>query len=95
MTGHGSSPTAPSTSRTNGLAVASLVLGIIGVFLFNIILGPLAIVFGAVGLRKAPAKGGAGMAKAGIVLGIVDLVVFGALLAVSAANGGFHWYVGG
>lgn len=95
MTSYGSSPTASPNSRTNGLAVASLVLGIIGVFLFNVILGPLAIVLGAVGLRRAPAKGGAGMAKAGIVLGILDLVVFGVLLAVSAAHGGFHWYVGG
>lgn len=35
------------------------------------------------------------MAKAGIVLGALALVVFVVLLAVSAANGGFAWYVGG
>ncbi|GAA4792303.1 DUF4190 domain-containing protein [Streptomyces ziwulingensis] len=94
MTSYGSSSAAPR-SRTNGLAVASLVCGIIGLFVFNVILGPVAIVLGAVGMRQAPAKGGAGMAKAGVVLGILDLVIFGVLLAVTAANGGFSWYVGG
>ncbi|MFJ1969735.1 DUF4190 domain-containing protein [Streptomyces sp. NPDC087903] len=95
MTSYGSSSAASSRSRTNGLAIASLICGIIGVFLFNVILGPIAIVLGAVGMRQAPAKGGAGMAKAGVVLGIVDLVVFGILLALTAANGGSTWYVGG
>ncbi|MEU0743014.1 DUF4190 domain-containing protein [Streptomyces sp. NPDC006134] len=95
MTGYGSSPAASAGSRTNGLAIASLVCGIIGLFLFNVILGPIAIVLGAVGLRQAPAKGGAGMAKAGIVLGIVDLVLFFVLMAVAASGGGFTWYVGG
>ncbi|MET7454682.1 DUF4190 domain-containing protein [Streptomyces sp. NPDC005574] len=95
MTSYGSSSAASSRSRTNGLAIASLICGIIGVFLLNVILGPIAIVLGVVGMRQAPAKGGAGMAKAGVVLGIVDLVLFGILLAVSAANGGFTWYVGG
>ncbi|GGS48386.1 DUF4190 domain-containing protein [Streptomyces griseoviridis] len=95
MTSYGSSSAASSRSRTNGLAVASLVCGIIGLFLFNVILGPVAIVLGAVGMRQAAVKGGGGMAKAGVVLGVIDLVIFGVLLAVTAANGGFTWYVGG
>ncbi|MFF8831541.1 DUF4190 domain-containing protein [Streptomyces sp. NPDC015131] len=82
-------------SRTNGLAIAGLVCGIVGVLFFNIILGPLAIIFGAVALRQSSVKNGAGMAKAAIALGIVDLVVFGILLAVAASTGGFTWYVGG
>ncbi|CAL9342804.1 hypothetical protein SUDANB58_00302 [Streptomyces sp. enrichment culture] len=94
MTGYGSSPAASTGSRTNGLAIASLVCGIIGLFLFNVVLGPIAIVLGVVGMRQAPARGGAGMAKAGIVLGVVDLVLFLVLMAV-AASGGFTWYVGG
>ncbi|MFF4397353.1 DUF4190 domain-containing protein [Streptomyces sp. NPDC001480] len=93
MTSYGGSPAA--SSRTNGLAIAGLVCGIVGVFFLNLVLGPLAIVFGAVGLRQAGAKNGAGMAKAGIILGIVDLVIFVVLLAVAASNGGFTWYVGG
>ncbi|MEU9980722.1 DUF4190 domain-containing protein [Streptomyces sp. NPDC050856] len=96
MTGYGTSGThGHAQSRTNGLAVAGLVCGVIGVFFLNVILGPLAIVFGAVGLRQAATKGGAGMAKAAIVLGVVDLVIFGILMAVAASTGGFSWYVGG
>ncbi|MFD7433844.1 DUF4190 domain-containing protein [Streptomyces sp. NPDC059861] len=95
MTGYGSTPAASPGSRTNGLAIASLTCGIIGIFLFNVILGPIAIVLGAVGMRQAPAKGGAGMAKAGIILGVLDLVIFGVLLALAASEGGFSWYVGG
>jgi hypothetical protein len=95
MTGYGSSPAASAGSRTNGLAVASLICGIVGLLIFNVILGPVAIVLGAGGRRQAPAKGGAGMAKAGIVLGVIDLVLFLVLWAVAASNGGFSWYVGG
>ncbi|MEG8276480.1 DUF4190 domain-containing protein [Streptomyces sp. AHA2] len=86
---------AASGSRTNGLAIASLCCGIIGLFFLNIILGPLAIVFGAVARRQASARNGAGMAKAGIILGVVDVVLWLILLAVAANNGGFSWYVGG
>ncbi|GAA3290820.1 hypothetical protein GCM10020295_06130 [Streptomyces cinereospinus] len=50
---------------------------------------------GAVGVRQASAKGGGGMAKAGVVLGILDLVIFVALLALAASEGGVSWYVGG
>jgi hypothetical protein len=84
-----------SESRTgNGLAIAALVCGVVGIFLFNIILGPLAIIFGGVGLsranRGAPYRG---MSIAGIALGIVDLVLFVALLAAVKAHGGY-WHVG-
>ncbi|AYG78067.1 hypothetical protein DWB77_00174 [Streptomyces hundungensis] len=82
-------------SRTNGLAVAGLVCGIVGIFFLNIVLGPLAIVFGAVALRQSAAKGGGGMAKAALALGIIDVLLFVVLLMVAASNGGFHWYVGG
>ncbi|MFJ8145602.1 DUF4190 domain-containing protein [Streptomyces sp. NPDC096094] len=95
MTSYGSSSAASSRSRTNGLAIASLCCGIVGLFFLSVVLGPLAIVLGAVGLRQAPAKGGAGMAKAGVVLGILALVLFAVLMVVSASSGGFSWYVGG
>ncbi|GAA5080537.1 DUF4190 domain-containing protein [Streptomyces sp. SID10815] len=95
MSGYGNPSAASSGSRTNGLAVAGLVCGIVGLFFLNVVLGPLAIIFGGIALRQtAGAGGGRGMAKAGIVLGIVDLVIFFVLLAVAASNGGFTWYVG-
>ncbi|KOG35144.1 DUF4190 domain-containing protein [Streptomyces resistomycificus] len=95
MTSYGGSSAASSRSRTNGLAIASLICGILGLIFFNVILGPIAIILGAVGMRQAAAKGGAGMAKAGIILGIVDLVIFAVLLALAASNGGSSWYIGG
>lgn len=86
--------TSAARAGTNGLAVASLVCGIVGLLFFNVILGPLAIVLGAVALRGSPA-GGASMAKAGIALGIVDLVIFTVLLVAASSSGGFSWYTGG
>lgn len=56
--------------RTSGLAIASLVLGIIGLSLF-------AIIFGAIAMNqigKDPAIGGRGLAIAGLVLGIIGFV---------------------
>ncbi|MEU7471806.1 DUF4190 domain-containing protein [Streptomyces sp. NPDC044984] len=94
MTSYGTSSAASSGSRTNGLAIASLCCGIIGLFFLNIVLGPLAIVFGAVARRQAGGNG-TGMAKAGIILGIVDVVLWLVLLIVAANSGGFSWYVGG
>jgi hypothetical protein len=70
----------------NGLAVAGLVCGLVGLVLFNYILGPLAIVFGGVGLSRANRGAGhRGMSIAAIVLGIVDLVVY-AVLLVAVTN---------
>ncbi|MFH8802286.1 DUF4190 domain-containing protein [Streptomyces sp. NPDC017936] len=95
MTSYGSPSAASSGSRTNGMAIASLCCGIVGLFILNIVLGPLAIVFGAVARRQTAAGNGAGMAKAGIILGVIDVVLWLVLLAVAASNGGFSWYVGG
>ncbi|MGY0023847.1 DUF4190 domain-containing protein [Streptomyces sp. cg35] len=93
MSSYGGPPAASSGSRTNGLAVAGLVCGIVGLFFLSVVLGPLAIIFGALAVRQK-AAGGGGMAKAAIILGIIDLILFIVLIAV-AANGGFSWYVGG
>jgi hypothetical protein len=81
-------------ARTNGLAVASLVLGILGWALCGI--GSiLAIVLGVVGRNQIRASGGQeagdGMAKAGIILGCVGLVLIVAYIIVAvivaASNG--------
>ena len=61
------------------MATASLVCGIIGILIFGIILGPLAIIFGANAINQINEKPdeleGRGMAKAGIICGIVAIVV--------------------
>lgn len=81
--GQTSAPTA-----SNGMAVAALVLGIIGIIMFwsiwlGVLLGGLAILFGILGLNRA--KQGApnkGLATAGLVLGIIAVV--GSLLWLAA-----------
>jgi hypothetical protein len=60
-------------------AVASLVCGIIGLFLFGIVLGIVAIVNANKAKRliaSDPRYGGGGMATAGLILGIICLVAF-------------------
>ncbi len=65
--------------KERDLAWASLICGLlIWVPLFNTVLGPLAVVFGIVSLRRAwlvPEKyGGQGLALVGITLGIISTV---------------------
>ena len=70
--------------QTSGLAIASLVCGILSFFVLAVLLGPLAIIFGGVALskiRKNSEIKGRGMAVAGLVLGIVATVVIVIVLA--------------
>lgn len=78
----------PYQQPGNGLAIASLVCGIVGLLIFWIILSPLAIIFGGVGLSKAN-KGAKykGLAIAGLVLGIVGIIGYIILLATVFDNG--------
>ena len=88
---------APTTrSGSNGFAIAGLVCGIIGLILFNFILGPLAIIFGGVGVSRAHRGAGhRGLAWAGVVLGIIDVLIFVVLIALAASHHGhFYWHVG-
>lgn len=80
---------------TNGLAIASLVLGIIWIYWVGSIL---AVIFGFVAKkqieRSGGTQGGSGMATAGIVLGFVGLatlilvIVFAVIAAISASTAG-------
>lgn len=76
--------------RSNGLAIASLVCGIIGLLIFWFVLSPLAIIFGGIGLSRAN-RGAShkGLAMAGLILGIVGLLGYIILVAVVVQNGGF------
>ncbi|MGD0378799.1 MAG: DUF4190 domain-containing protein [Acidimicrobiales bacterium] len=74
--------------RTNGMAIASMVLGILWLWWIGSIL---ALVFGyvALGQIKQRNEGGRGMAIAGVVLGwvgIVTGVLFGILIAFAASH---------
>jgi hypothetical protein len=78
------------TTRTSGLAVASLVLGIVGIFLN--FLSILAIIFGGVAIAqtsKNPNLKGKGMAIAGLILGIIIVISWIAILVW--AGSAFWW----
>jgi peptidoglycan biosynthesis protein MviN/MurJ (putative lipid II flippase) len=60
---------APVSAKTNGLAIASLVLGIVGVSIVAIILGHISL-----NQIKNTGEQGRGMALAGTILGYVGLV---------------------
>jgi hypothetical protein len=67
-----------AAQRTSGYAIASLILGIAGFFVFPVVPSILAIVFGLKAreeLRRNPAVGGEGLATAGIVLGWVGIAL--------------------
>ena len=83
----------PAQAATNGMAVASLVLGItaaiLGILLFplGIVCGILAIVLGFVGKGNAAQTGvGRGMAIAGIVLGWIGVAVLVIFIVAVAAS---------
>lgn len=88
--GYGGYPQPAKSS--NGMAIAGLVCGIVGLLILAVVLGPLAIIFGGVGLsRSNKGASGKGMAIAGIVLGIVDLVLWIILITVRSNNNGFTY----
>ncbi|MFH1376081.1 MAG: DUF4190 domain-containing protein [Candidatus Woesearchaeota archaeon] len=67
--------------HTSGFAIASLILGLLGVWGIGSIL---AIIFGAVALnqiKKDKNLGGEGMAKWGLALGIIGLIVYTIIFA--------------
>jgi hypothetical protein len=72
-------PAVASGAQQSGLAVTSLVLGVLSLVCFGILAGVPAIICGHIGrarARRLPAQyGGAGLALAGLVLGYVGTVV--------------------
>jgi Domain of unknown function (DUF4190) len=81
-------PIPPRTS-TNAFAMTSMIWGIIGILMFGILLGTMAIIFGCVAIRQMDQRPqeftGRGMANAGIICGIVGLTlhVLGLILVLT------------
>jgi uncharacterized membrane protein len=72
-----------------GFAIASVVCGLVGLFVFGIILGTLALIFGAIALKRIrnnPGTPGRGLAIAGLILGLVDVVLLLILIAAYGAT---------
>jgi hypothetical protein len=76
----------PYYEGTNGFAIASLVLGIIGLTAFPVIPSIIAIIFGYKGRREIDRSGGRqhgrGMATAGLALGWIAIVLVLVAIAV-------------
>ncbi|MFH8975447.1 DUF4190 domain-containing protein [Streptomyces sp. NPDC017890] len=76
--------TAPATTHrtgirdTDGMAVASFVLGLLGLLVLNVLLGPIAIVLAGIALWRGTAR--RGRALLGLGLGIADLLVLAAFM---------------
>lgn len=84
-----------ASGPTDNLAVASLVCGICSILLLPIVLGPLAIIFGAVSSSRVPRESNSHkLAKAGLILGIIGLVlmVIAFILLLSFAGSDFSDY---
>jgi hypothetical protein len=77
-------PYAPPPQRTNGLAIASMVLGILWLYWIGSIL---ALVFGYIARNQIRERGesGGGMATAGIVLGWIGVGFIGLAVVVAIA----------
>ncbi|MGW1214587.1 DUF4190 domain-containing protein [Streptomyces sp. NPDC002499] len=83
--------TAPADGRTttprtaardaDGMAVASFILGLLGLLVLNLFLGPIAIVLALVSLWRGTAR--KGRAYLGLALGVADLAVLALTMAVS------------
>jgi len=74
----GATETVRATRRTrvqdaDGMAVASFVLGLLGLLVLNVFLGPVAIVLASVALWRGTAR--RGRAFLGLGLGVADLAV--------------------
>ncbi|MGW0547812.1 DUF4190 domain-containing protein [Streptomyces altiplanensis] len=78
------------TRDPDGMAVASFVLGLVGLLVFNIFLGPAAMVLASLALRRG--TGRRGRALLGLGLGAADLVV---LAVLASADGTVSWSFGG
>lgn len=86
--------TAPATGRptrarardADGMAVASFILGLLGLLVFNLFLGPTAIVLAAVSLWRGTQR--RGRAYLGMGLGVADLLV---LLAFVQMDNTLSW----
>ncbi|NEB35440.1 hypothetical protein [Streptomyces sp. SID14515] len=76
--------------EADGLAVASFVLGLVGLLVFNILLGPTAIVMALLALARRTRR--RGRAYLGLALGVADLAVLAVLVT---ANGTVAWNLGG
>ena len=84
---------AARSGRMNGLAIASLVVGIVGIlFTFYGVVGLIALILGFVARRQINSGGqrGRGLAIAGIILGIIGIILGILSIVGLSILGGMH-----
>ncbi|MFK8847227.1 hypothetical protein [Streptomyces sp. Ac-502] len=89
------SPAGPEKRRSprgqaDGMAVAAFVLGLVGTLVANVVLGPCALVLGALALARNTTR--RFRAVLGMALGAVDLII---LATLATADGTLSWTIGG
>jgi S1-C subfamily serine protease len=84
----------PTLDRTpqkvSSMAIAALIVAVLGLVVFGLVTGPIAIILGAIAagtINKGRAKG-AILAVLAVMLGLVDMIVWGIILAVLMSGGG-------
>ncbi|MGW3567433.1 DUF4190 domain-containing protein [Streptomyces sp. NPDC000941] len=85
-------PATPSAARrrdADGMAVASFVLGLIGLLLFNAVFGPCAIVLGALAIARQTQR--RGRALLGLALGVADVIL---LIVLVTLDNSVFWQFG-
>ncbi|MBK3573561.1 DUF4190 domain-containing protein [Streptomyces sp. MBT65] len=87
LTAPASSSTATAVKPTgrrdaDGMAVASFILGLVGLLVLNVFLGPIAIALAGVALWRGTAR--RGRAFLGLGLGIADLLVLVAFMQLDS-----------
>lgn len=88
----------PNPPRSNGMAITSLVLGILSIVScwLGVVLGILAVVFSIVARKQISAQApgtmtGTGMATAGLVTGIVGTLIWGGIIALMVVDSTVGW----
>ncbi|MFJ6772065.1 hypothetical protein ACIQOV_14045 [Kitasatospora sp. NPDC091257] len=74
-------PNRQGTAEADGLAIASFLLGLPGLLLFNIVLGPIAITLATLALVRGTSR--RGRALLGLALGIASLAILAVTLVTS------------
>ncbi|MER5854846.1 DUF4190 domain-containing protein [Streptomyces sp. NPDC059688] len=77
----GRTDTRPRTRDADGMAVASFILGLLGLLVLNVFLGPIAIALAVVALWRGTSR--RGRAYLGLALGIADLAVLLTAMQIS------------
>jgi hypothetical protein len=76
---------------TGSMARTGVLLGMAGLFILNLVLGPIAIGLGVVTLKRGVDRA---TALFSVLLGVADVVVLLVLMALSLAHGGPVWHLG-